>query len=71
MSTEDFRTDDDRLAAEAGQDRDLRVTGAGSGPDDAGDRAAAEGLSTTPKQDEHYREMLERGAHQKGEGRVP
>jgi hypothetical protein len=32
---------------------------------------AAEGLSTSPSVDEEYGDMLERGAQQRGEGRVP
>jgi len=32
---------------------------------------AAEGLKTDPNVAKHYDEMAERGAHQKGEGRIP
>ena len=69
MSSEDFRTDDERK--EAKQDRALNeaVTKADAGPvDDADSQAAAEGLSTTPSEDRAYNEHIERGAAQKGEG---
>lgn len=68
MSTEDFRTDDDRQGAEAGRAADESVEGRDGGPFDADDAAAAEGLSSTPEQAEHYEEMIEKGAHQVGEG---
>jgi hypothetical protein len=32
---------------------------------------AAESLEVDPEAAEHYEEMAERGAHQKGEGRIP
>ena len=32
---------------------------------------AADSLKTDPKVAEHYEEMAERGANQKGEGRIP
>jgi len=35
------------------------------------EEAAAEGNSLDPETAEHYEEMAERGASQKGEGRVP
>ena len=41
------------------------------GPQDEEDMAAAEGLKASPETKRNYEEMLERGAHQKGEGRVP
>ena len=68
MSTEDFRTKDDEAAAEAGRAADEQVQGRDGGPYDADDAAAADGLSATPEQAEHYKEMVEKGARQKGEG---
>jgi len=40
-------------------------------PPTAAEEAAAEGNELDPAVEEHEREMLERGAHQQGEGRVP
>jgi hypothetical protein len=68
MSTEDFRNEDDKTAAEAGQAVDEKVQGRDGGPFDADDAAAADGLTATPEQAKHYEEMIEKGAHQKGEG---
>lgn len=44
--------------------------GAGPAPTPA-DEAAADENELDPDVQEHYEEMTERGAHQKGEGRVP
>jgi hypothetical protein len=68
MTSEDFRNDDDKAAAEAGKAADEQVKGRDGGPFDADDAAAAEGLTSTPEQASHYEEMVEKGAHQKGEG---
>jgi hypothetical protein len=68
MTTEDFRNDDDKAAADAGRTADEQVQGRDGGPFDADDAAAADGLTSTPEQAKHYEEMIEKGAHQKGEG---
>jgi len=68
MSENDFRTADDREAAEAGRAADEAVKGRDGGPFNAADAEAAEGLTVSPEQAANYEEMLERGAHQKGEG---
>jgi hypothetical protein len=69
MSSEDFRTEDERKEAEQDRARDEGVTKADAGPvDDTDSQAAAEGLSTTPSEDRAYTEHIERGAAQKGEG---
>jgi hypothetical protein len=69
MSSEDFRTEDERKEAERDRALDESVTGADAGPvDDAEGQAAAEGLSTTPSEERAYKEHVERGAAQKGEG---
>ena len=69
MSSEDFRTEDERKEAERDRAGDEAVTKADPGPvDDADSQAAAEGLSTTPSEDRAYNEHIERGAKQKGEG---
>lgn len=68
MTTEDFRNDEDKAAADAGRAGDEQVKGRDGGPFDADDAAAADGLTTTPEQASHYEEMIEKGAHQKGEG---
>lgn len=47
------------------------VPGRDGGPQDEQDMAAAEGLKASPETGKAYEEMLERGAHQKGEGRTP
>jgi hypothetical protein len=47
------------------------VPGRDGGPEDQAAMRAAEGLSTSPSVDEEYGDMLERGAQQRGEGRVP
>lgn len=47
------------------------VAGRDGGPQDQTAMQAAEGLSTPPSVEEDYSDMLERGAAQRGEGRVP
>jgi hypothetical protein len=54
----------DRAAVSGGAGRD-------GGPQDSDDMAAADGLSADPEVAREYGDMLERGAHQRGEGRVP
>jgi len=68
MSKDDFRTPDDEAAAEAGRVADEAVAGKDGGPYDPDDADAAEGLTATKEQAAHYEEMIEKGAHQKGEG---
>ena len=68
MGDDDFRTKDDEAAAQAGRAADEVVTGKDGGPWDPDDAAAAEGLTATASQAKHYEEMIEKGAHQKGEG---
>jgi hypothetical protein len=67
-SDKDFRTKDDKAAADAGRSADEQVTGRSDGPIDADDMEAAEGLTASPETAEAYEEMVERGAKQKGEG---
>ncbi|MGF7233977.1 MAG: hypothetical protein ACQSGP_03320 [Frankia sp.] len=64
----DYRNADAFKEAEEGRRRDDAVAGASSGPVDEADMAAAEGLTATAKEAAAYRESVERGAHQKGEG---
>ncbi|ADP78527.1 hypothetical protein [Pseudofrankia inefficax] len=64
----DFRNPDALAEAKEGRRRDESVTGADGGPIDEEAMRAADGLTTTAAQDAAYREHLERGAHQKGEG---
>lgn len=69
MTSEDFRTEDERKEAEQDRARDEVVTKADAGPvDDTDSQAAAKGLSTTPSEERAYNEHIERGAAQKGEG---
>jgi hypothetical protein len=65
---EDFRTRDDVEAAERGRARDEAVRGASSGPDDPDARREADGLTVTESEADSYREHVERGARQQGEG---
>ncbi|CAO5172734.1 hypothetical protein FAIPA1_340034 [Frankia sp. AiPs1] len=65
---EDFRTRDDFEAAEGGRARDEAVRAADSGPDDPAARRAADGLTVSEDEAASYREHVERGAHQQGEG---
>jgi len=46
-------------------------TGRDGGPENSDDMAAADGLTSDSAVAEQYGDMLERGAHQRGEGRVP
>lgn len=68
MSKDDFRTKDDEAAARAGRAADEAVSGKDGGPYDADDAQAADGLTVTEEQAAAYEEMIEKGAHQKGEG---
>ncbi|MFL6240401.1 MAG: hypothetical protein ACJ735_13005 [Actinomycetes bacterium] len=56
----------DHGAAEGGP-----IPGRDGGPEDADAMAAAEGLEASPETAKNYEDMLERGAAQQGEGRVP
>jgi hypothetical protein len=56
----------DHDAAEGGA-----VPGRDGGPIDEKDMEAADGLEASPETAKNYEEMLERGAAQEGEGRVP
>jgi len=47
------------------------VPGRDGGPQDAQDMQAADGLSAPQSVTDEYGDMLEKGAHQRGEGRVP
>jgi hypothetical protein len=44
---------------------------AGDDPSEAEERAADSNPPNGPEVGEHYQEMVERGANQRGEGRVP
>lgn len=70
MTQQEFRSDDDRIAAQEAQQQEPSVQPAGAGAVDAQDMAAADGLTATEEVGRHYREMTERGAHQRGEGAV-
>ena len=47
------------------------VAGRDGGPQDRDDMRAADGLSAPQSVSDEYGEMLEKGAQQRGEGRVP
>ncbi|HET6816424.1 MAG TPA: hypothetical protein VFH66_04275 [Mycobacteriales bacterium] len=47
------------------------VAGRDGGPQDRDDMRAADDLSPSPEVSEEYSDMLDRGAKQRGEGRVP
>jgi len=47
------------------------VAGRDGGPQDADDMRAADGLSAPQSVSDEYGDMLEKGAQQRGEGRVP
>jgi hypothetical protein len=47
------------------------VAGRDGGPQDADAMRAADGLSAPQSVSDEYAEMLEKGAQQRGEGRVP
>ena len=69
MTSEDFRTEDERKEAERDQALDEAASKPDPGPvDDTDSQAAAEGLTTTPSEERAYNEHIERGAAQKGEG---
>ena len=57
-------------AAEADQDAVSTGDGRDGGPHDPSAEAAADGLSADPSVAEEYGDMLERGAQQRGEGRL-
>lgn len=71
---EDHRTADHTRPNNATRDSEVRAANAsheaGPGPDTEEEKAA-EGLSPGEGVREHYQEMTERGANQKGEGRLP
>ena len=46
------------------------IAGRDGGPEDADDMRAAEGLSAPQSVSDEYADMLEKGAKQRGEGRV-
>jgi hypothetical protein len=56
----------DHDAAEGGT-----IPGRDGGPEDADDMAVADDLEASPETAKNYEDMLERGASQQGEGRVP
>jgi hypothetical protein len=62
---------DDAVHADEETVNETTVPGSDGGPVDEGDMADAEGLTTSPQAAKHYEDMLERGAHHKGEGRMP
>lgn len=47
------------------------VAGRDGGPHDGDDMRAAEGLSSPQSVTDNYADMLDKGAKQRGEGRVP
>jgi hypothetical protein len=63
------RPDADTRAAEA--EEAAVVADAGREPTEAEERAADSNPPLEPEVAEHYEEMVERGANQRGEGRVP
>jgi hypothetical protein len=65
---EDFRDENAWKEAELARTGDDTITSADGGPHDPEAELAAEGLTTTPAEDAAYREHVERGAHQAGEG---
>jgi len=64
----DFRNQEDAAEAAEGRRRDDAVRGPDSGPQDPEAMRAAEGLSVSSEEAAAYREHIERGAHQQGEG---
>ncbi len=58
-------------AAQADRDAVSDGVGRDGGPHDAEAEAAADGLTASDDVAEEYGDMLERGAQQRGEGRVP
>jgi hypothetical protein len=61
---------DARTRAAEAADADVAAA-AGSGPTDAEERAADSNPPLEAEVAEQYEEMVERGANQRGEGRVP
>jgi hypothetical protein len=53
------------------EDEDARTPARADRAPTADEEKAAEGLELDPEVAEHYEEMAERGANQKGEGRLP
>lgn len=47
------------------------IAGRDGGPQDADDMRAADGLSTPQSVSDEYANMLDKGAKQRGEGRIP
>jgi hypothetical protein len=66
--SEDFRDENAWKEAEQARTGDDTITSADAGPDDPEAANLADGLTTTPSEDAAYREHIERGAHQAGEG---
>jgi hypothetical protein len=65
----DYRTKDAKAEASGPSAKaDESRTGASAGPDDADDEKAAEGLTVSEKDAAAYKESLDRGVAQKGEG---
>jgi len=64
----DFRSPEDFDEAERSSRRDEAVLGADGGPDDPEASRAADGLTVSEEDAAAYREHVERGAHQQGEG---
>jgi hypothetical protein len=58
-------------ATEADREAVSGDTGRDGGPHDPDAEAAAEGLTASPSVADEYGDMLERGAEQQGEGRLP
>lgn len=69
MSEKDLH--DDPQAVDEAAEADADVTEADAGPVDADAMDAAEGLTATTRNAAHYTDMVERGAHAKGEGQLP
>jgi hypothetical protein len=58
-------------AADADHEALTGDIGRDGGPQDPDDMAAADGLRADESVSEEYADMLERGANQHGEGRIP
>lgn len=69
MSDPDLRDQSD--AVDNANDADADVAKADAGPIDEDAMQAADGLTASKETEEHYTEMVERGANTEGEGRVP
>lgn len=70
MTQQEIRSEDDRIAAQEAQQQDASVQRPDAGAVDTQDMAAADGLTASEETGQHYREMTQRGAHQRGEGAV-